>query len=164
MKRTIGAAALITVLAASAAVAGTPPHWTNDQIRDQQRDSWDRGQNRRDDDQGNRQQAQDSRSDWRDDDRRQDKRTWRDDRRDTARQRFRGGNYHPPRGYYEHRWRRGDRLPRAYYARPYIVYGYRGYHLYNPPRGSHWIRVRNNVFLTASATGVVLDVVYNLYY
>jgi Ni/Co efflux regulator RcnB len=44
------------------------------------------------------------------------------------------------------------------------VYSYRSYHLYNPPRGYHWVRVRNDVFLTAVATGIVLDAVYNLYY
>jgi Ni/Co efflux regulator RcnB len=44
------------------------------------------------------------------------------------------------------------------------VSGYRSYHLYDPPRGYRWVRVRNDVFLTAVATGIVLDAVYNLYY
>jgi Ni/Co efflux regulator RcnB len=164
MRRTITAAILLATLAGSAAMAGSPPHWTNDQGRDQQRDSRDRGQNRRDDDRGNRQYTRDPRSDSRNNDWHHGKRAWRDDRRDFVHERFRGGRYYAPRGYYEHRWHRGDRLPHTYYSRPYIVNGYRGYHLYDPPRGCHWVRVRNDVLLTAIATGVVLDAVYDLYY
>jgi Ni/Co efflux regulator RcnB len=69
--------------------------------------------------------------------------------------------YHPPHGYRPHHWRRGDRLPRAYYARPYIIHDYHVYHLHHPPRGYHWVRVDRDVVLAAIATGVILDVVYN---
>ena len=164
MKRTIAAAVLVTLLAGFAATAGTPPHWINDQSRAQERDSRDRGQNRRDDDRSDRRYARDPRPERRVSDQHHEKRRWRDDRRDFARERYHGSYYYAPRGYYNHHWRRGDRLPRAYYARPYIVYGYRGYHLYDPPRGYYWVRVRNDVLLTAIATGIVLDVVYDLYY
>ncbi len=34
----------------------------------------------------------------------------------------------------------------------------------DPPRGCGWVRVNNDVLLNALATGVVLDVVRNLYY
>ena len=38
------------------------------------------------------------------------------------------------------------------------------YRLYAPPYGYHWVRVGNDVLLTALATGVVLDVLYNIWY
>ncbi len=60
-----------------------------------------------------------------------------------------------------HHWRRGDRLPAAYYARPYRVYDYRRYQLRSPPRGYHWVRVDHDAVLAAIATGIVLDVVLN---
>ncbi len=150
MKRTITAVVLASILAGSA-IAGSPPYWTN-------RDS-DNSQRDRDDhhDRGDRRDFRDPRPDRRDDgSRRDDRRYWQ--------HRYQGGRYVPPRGYYHRHWGHGDRLPRAYYGRQYIVYGYRSYNLYDPPRGYRWVRVRNDVFLTAIATGIVLDAVYNLYY
>ena len=69
--------------------------------------------------------------------------------------------YHAPRGYYHKKWRRGDRLPRAYYARHYVVHDHHAYHLHAPPRGYHWVRVNHDVVLAAIATGIVLEVLYN---
>jgi len=162
-------------------MAGTPPHWTSDPQRDSSRDSRDsrpdrddRHGDRRGDDRGERRYARDPRPDSRRDDGHDSDSRWSDARyhdhvrvdngRAYARERFRGGYYQAPRGYYRHAWVRGERLPPAFYARPYLVYGYRGYHLYDPPRGYYWVRVNNDVVLTAIATGIVLDVVYNLYY
>ena len=155
MNRIFSAAVLVTLLASTAAVAGTPPHWTTDQNRSEDRDSRDRDHGRGD--RGDRRDARDPHPDWRSHDQRYE-------HRDFARGRYRVGRYDPPRGYYTRHWQRGERLPRAYYARPYVVYGYRGYRLYDPPRGYHWVRVGDDVLLTAIATGIVLDVVYNLYY
>ncbi len=61
-------------------------------------------------------------------------------------------------------WYRGDRLPYGWYARPYVVYDYAPYRLYSPPYGYHWVRVGNDVLLTAIATGIVLDVLYDIWY
>ena len=58
----------------------------------------------------------------------------------------------------------GDRLPYGWYASPYVVYDYAPYRLYAPPYGYHWVRVGNDVILTAIATGIVLDVIYNIWY
>ena len=150
MKRTITAVVLASLLAGSV-MAGSPPYWTSSDADSRQRDRDDR------DDRGDRRDFRDPRPDRRYDDwRRDDRRYWQ--------HRYHAGRYAPPRGYYHRRWVRGERLPRAYYGRPYIVYGYRSYDLYDPPRGCRWVRVRNDVFLTALATGVVLDAVYNLYY
>ncbi len=61
-------------------------------------------------------------------------------------------------------WHRGDYLPRSYYGSSYIVYDWQPYRLYAPPYGYHWVRVGNDVVLTALATGIVLDVLYNIWY
>jgi len=192
MKRLVTTALLVSLMAGSAAIAGMPPHWTSDMGRNSQRDSkdspQDRGQNqdrnrdnrqfsgsdRRGDDRGDRKYARDPRPDARQYDRHDRDSRWSDARdrdhfrvnngRVYAQTRYRGGYYDAPRGYDRHSWGRGDRLPVAYYGRPYVVYGYRGYHLYDPPRGCGWVRVNNDVLLTALATGIVLDAVYNLYY
>jgi hypothetical protein len=88
----------------------------------------------------------------------------RHDRRDYARYRFNFGFYQPPRGYHYRAWHRGDRLPHAYYGSSYIVYDWRPYRLYEPPYGYHWVRVGSDVVLTAIATGIVLDVLYDIWY
>ncbi len=77
-------------------------------------------------------------------------------------QRFDAGRYNPPRGYAPHHWGRGERLPDAYRGRGYEV-DYRRYHLNAPPRGYHYVRVGNDVVLTAIATGVVASVVADLF-
>jgi Ni/Co efflux regulator RcnB len=75
----------------------------------------------------------------------------------------RWGVYSPPRGYYAHSWRRGERLPVAYYAPRYVIGNYHECGLRVPPRGYHWVRVNNDAVLAAVATGVVLDVALNLF-
>jgi len=74
------------------------------------------------------------------------------------------GAYYRPHGYYAHRWTRGERLPVAYYARPYVVADYYGYGLYGPPRGYHWVRVDGDAVLAAVATGIVLDTVFHAFH
>jgi Ni/Co efflux regulator RcnB len=76
--------------------------------------------------------------------------------RDHHHDRFHAGPYR-----HHHYWHRGERLPVAYYAPPYIVRDYHAYHLSRPPRGCHWVRVDGDAVLAAIATGVVLDVLYD---
>ena len=71
--------------------------------------------------------------------------------------------YYGPHGYYAHRWARGERLPVAFYARPYVIADYRGWGLYAPPRGYRWVRVDGDAVLAAVATGIVLDSVFHLF-
>ncbi|HEY4369867.1 MAG TPA: RcnB family protein [Steroidobacteraceae bacterium] len=78
--------------------------------------------------------------------------------------RYRADRYFPPYGYRSYAWRRGDRLPVAYYAPRYIVRDYRAYHLGVPPLGYYWVRVNNDVLLTAITTGVVLQVVNDVFW
>jgi Ni/Co efflux regulator RcnB len=88
----------------------------------------------------------------------------RHDRVDYARYRYNYGHYHAPRGYYYRTWHRGEHLPRGWYGNSFVVYDWRPYRLYSPPYGYHWVRVGNDVVLTALATGLVLDVIYNIWY
>ncbi|HEU4623375.1 MAG TPA: RcnB family protein [Steroidobacteraceae bacterium] len=71
--------------------------------------------------------------------------------------------YSPPPGYYVHTWRRGERLPVAYYAPRYVIADYHECGLRAPPVGYHWVRVNNDAVLAAVATGVVLDVALHLF-
>jgi Ni/Co efflux regulator RcnB len=71
--------------------------------------------------------------------------------------------YQPPRGYQAgHQWRRGEKLPSSYRGKGYVV-DYRHYGLSAPPRGYQYVRVNNDVVLTAIATGVVASVIYQLF-
>lgn len=152
MKRTINVAIMTALIASSVAMADTAKG--RDHGRKEQYYSHD---SRRDE----------RRHEWRDDRwhyRRYDHRYHDYDRRGYHHGRTRAGEYRHPRGYRPHVWRRGERLPVAYYARPYVVRDYRGCHLRQPPRGAHWVRVNNDVLLAAIATGIVLDVVYDHFY
>ncbi len=71
--------------------------------------------------------------------------------------------YVRPHGYQVRTWRNGDRLPRAYRGNQYYV-DYRQYHLNAPPRGYQYVRVNNDVVLTAIATGIIASVITGLYY
>lgn len=79
-------------------------------------------------------------------------------------ERYRMGSYYRPPGYRYYSWHHGDRLPRAYYAPRYVVYDYGRYGLHRPPYGHHWVRVDGDVVLAAIATGVVLQVVNQIFW
>lgn len=158
MKRTVTAAIMMSLIASSVAMAdsgkgrdqASKPQWySQDSRRDDRRDDW-----------------QDRRDDWRDDrrDHRRFDHRYRDHDRGHDYGRIRAGEYRRPWGYRAHDWRRGERLPRAYYARPYVVNNYHACHLHAPPRGAHWVRVNNDAVLAAIATGLILDVVYSRFY
>jgi Ni/Co efflux regulator RcnB len=94
-------------------------------------------------------------------DRRHDGYRHRSHYRDRSHYRARIHDYRRPYGYHYRHWYRGDRLPAAYYARPYVLYNYRGCGLHAPPRGHHWVRVDRDAILAVIATGVVLDVLHD---
>jgi len=60
-----------------------------------------------------------------------------------------------------HDFRRGDRLPREYRNRQYVVNDWRGHHLSAPPRGYHWVQTGGDYVLVAIATGVILQLLLN---
>ncbi len=136
-------------------------HDRNDYRNDHRRDGHSNGNGNRNNWNGHRGWDR-PRNDWQNHPNYWDNR--RHDRRDHARYRYHFGHYRPPMGYHYRVWHRGDRLPHAYYGRSYIVYDWRPYRLYSPPYGYHWVRVGNDVLLTAIATGVVLDVLYDIWY
>ena len=78
--------------------------------------------------------------------------------------RWHWGSYYRPYGYAPHYWRRGERLPVAYYGPSYVIGNYYDCGLRAPPYGYHWVRVDHDVVLAAIATGVVLDVIYNQFW
>lgn len=88
----------------------------------------------------------------------------RHDRHDYARYRYHYGHYHRPHGYYHRVWYRGNYLPHGWYGSSYIIHDWHPYRLYAPPYGYAWVRVGNDVLLTALATGLVLDVIYDIWY
>jgi Ni/Co efflux regulator RcnB len=70
--------------------------------------------------------------------------------------------YHGPKGYKGQRFHRGDKLSAAYRGPAYRV-DYRRYNLAPPPRGYEYVRVNNDVVLTAIATGVITLVLMDLF-
>lgn len=104
---------------------------------------------------------------WRHDDhdRGEHRGAWRDHHEEhRAHYRFNEGHYVRPHGYYVHHWHHGERLPVAFRAPVYVVPNVAVYHLRPPPPGYYWVRVDNNAVLAAIATGVVVDVAYNLFH
>lgn len=79
-----------------------------------------------------------------------------------ATKRYKANRYQPPRGYQARQWRRGDKLPPSYRGRAYVI-DHRRYGLGAPPRGYEYVRVGNDVVLTAVATGVISSVIYQLF-
>jgi len=74
---------------------------------------------------------------------------------------WQNNRYEAPREY--RHWNRGDRLPREYWDRQYVVEDWRGHHLRQPPRGYHWVQSGNDYLLVAIATGIIADLLLNHY-
>ena len=69
------------------------------------------------------------------------------------------GQHH---GWEKQAYRRGERLPDRYYAREYYVTDYERYHLRRPEPGYRYIRGDDGqIFLTAAATGLIVDILLN---
>lgn len=79
-----------------------------------------------------------------------------------AAKRYKTTRYQPPRGYQSRQWRHGDKLPAAYRGKAYVV-DYRRYNLGAPPRGYQYVRVGDDVVLTAVATGLISSVILQLF-
>ena len=71
------------------------------------------------------------------------------------------GYYRPDARYYGHRWNRGSYLPqsyRRYYVQDPYFYGVRP-----APYGYRWVYVDNDLVLVSIATGLILDVLLDVY-
>lgn len=80
----------------------------------------------------------------------------------------RGPDRHDDRRFEERRperphWRAGERLPRDYRAKRYVIAKPAAYHLHRPPRGHHWVRVGPDALLVVSATGIVVELAPGLF-
>ncbi len=159
MKRTIMVVTALSLLTSSLAMAD--PHWDRGRGGDHQERRHDDGDHR------DWHREDGDHRDWHHEDRgrgeHRDER-WRDRHEDRYRERFDSGRYWRPPGYYVREWRRGDRLPIAYRAPRYVIPDIAVYHLRPPPPGYCWVRVNNNAVLAAIATGVVVNVAYNLFH
>ena len=58
----------------------------------------------------------------------------------------------------DHSFYRGERLPREYRNRSYVVDDWRGHHLSAPPRGYHWVQTGSDYVLAAIATGIIAQI------
>jgi len=85
-----------------------------------------------------------------------DDRERRDDRRDVRGDRHEGRGAGPNHNFY-----RGERLPRDYNHRQYVVDDWRAHHLRQPPRGYHWVQTGGDYVLAAIATGIIADILLN---
>ena len=187
MKAAAVAIGLITVsapLTAEAQSRHDRREWREDR-RDDRRDRRDYRRDNRQDRREWRRDRRDDRRDWRQD-RREDRRDWRHDRRADRGDRndrnwwrgrsdfrdYRGARrgyyYAPSYGYYRvepryygYRWQRGHTLPYAY--RSYYVRDPHFYGLRPAPRGYRWVHANNDIVLIALATGLIADMVMNVY-
>ncbi|WP_240454797.1 RcnB family protein, partial [Caulobacter sp. 17J65-9] len=66
-----------------------------------------------------------------------------------------------PQGYSRHSWRRGEYLPRYYFR--YRVYDPYMYGARPAPPGYVWVHCDNDLVLISLATGLILDVLFDLY-
>ncbi len=160
MKRILTAAMALSLLGGATAVSA----------QSYDRDRRDYREDRREARQEYRDEVRDARRDYRDD-MRDARRDYRDDRRNDRRWgqrdnrgRYYYGEYRRPSGYQAHRWRRGERLPRGYYAQNYYISDYGRFGLRAPPRGYRWVRVDNDAVLAAIATGVIAEVLADRFY
>jgi len=179
IKRLLLVAATVASLAVPAAGAQAQGYYDRREDRwDRREDRWDRREDRRDARRdGGRRDRREDRWDRREDrwDRREDRwdrrnrNWWRDHRY------FRGyngrrsgyyfapgyGYYHVEPRYYGRRWNRGHYLPRAY--RSYYVQDPYFYGLRPAPHGYRWVYVDDDLLLVSLTTGLILDVLLDVY-
>jgi Ni/Co efflux regulator RcnB len=79
-----------------------------------------------------------------------------------AERRYAAARYLAPRGVQMRRYRAGELLPPQFRERVYIV-DYRPYALPPPPPGYQYVRVGNDVALTATRTGLITSLVMDLF-
>lgn len=114
---------------------------------------------RRDDRRDFREDRRHDRRDFRQE-RREDRRDYRNDRR-ADRHDHRHG---PQVRYYQARgpqFQRGRYIPHEYRNRQYVVVNHSQHHLHAPPRGHQWVQVGGDYVLIAIATGLIANLILN---
>lgn len=170
----LGVAALVPSGDVNAQDRDRSGHYDRDRYgrdHDGDRRDWDGDRRHRDGKHRNWDDGRYAHRDRWDNDRRWDRRDDRRWDRDRHHRRWEGNRYRYraparyvyPRGYSSYRWSTGHRLPRAYYGPSYYV-DYRPYGLAPPPYGYRYVRVDNDVVLVALATGLISNVIHDLFY
>mgnify|MGYP003631213908 CR=1 FL=1 len=78
--------------------------------------------------------------------------------------RYRAKPYVRPKGWYSRRWIYGDILPSLFWTRKYWVNDFWRYGLPIPPHDHVWVRYDKDALLVEISTGVILQVIYDIYY
>jgi Ni/Co efflux regulator RcnB len=79
-------------------------------------------------------------------------------------QRFHAPAYRRPQGYYDRRWRWGQTLPVAFWARDYWLDDFSAYDLPPPPYGAVWVRVGDDALLIDQDSGEIIEIEYGVFY
>ena len=69
-----------------------------------------------------------------------------------------------PHGWYYQRWAYGQVLPLMFWGRPYWLDSYWQFGLMDPPYGYVWVRYGPDAMLVAVETGLILSVMYGVFY
>ena len=77
---------------------------------------------------------------------------------------FRAGAYIPPAGFAVRRFRFGERLPRAFFARRFFITDFLIFDLFPPPPGFVWVRVGSDALLIDEFTGEIVRVEYGVFF
>lgn len=94
--------------------------------------------------------------------RRFDPKLWQ--RNFTAQNRFHWRPYHQPQNWHYRRWVFGMVLPTLFWTRDYWIVDYWMFGLMNPPYGYVWVRYGDDALLVNVQTGLILRVVYGVFY
>lgn len=78
--------------------------------------------------------------------------------------RYRTRPYVRPKGWYQHRWISGDILPALFWTRTYWITDFWLFGLPIPPSGYVWVRYGPDALLVQIRTGLILQVIFGVYY
>jgi Ni/Co efflux regulator RcnB len=79
-------------------------------------------------------------------------------------QRFHGGGYHRPPGWYAHGWGVGEILPPLFWAQEFWLTDYWLFDLSPPPYGYVWVRDGDDALLIDRQTGAIVEVIDGVFY
>lgn len=85
-------------------------------------------------------------------------------RNERAVRRYNGPTYAPPRNWRYQRWVFGQVMPSIYWTRTYWIFDYWMFGLIDPPYGFVWVRFGPDAVLVDVHSGVILRVVYGVFF
>lgn len=81
-----------------------------------------------------------------------------------AHRKYHRGAYHRPHGWYYRRWSYGQILPFIFFSQNYWLNDWYDYGLPVPPYGYEWVRYGDDAILVDVRTGMILQVMYGVFY